>query len=158
MTPADFLHDILDPGLRWCATHGGPPVSDAARRFLLAVAVQESGLEHRAQQDDGPARGFWQFETGGVRGVLISRMTSRAVLNCCDAAVIEPTSDAIHRAIEGHDLMAVAMARLLLYTDPPPIPTDETPAWDCYDRLWRPGKPRPGDWHLSWLSACGAVP
>lgn len=170
MTPAAFLADVLEPGLDWCARVAGVDRDrPAARRFLLAVAGQESGLVHRAQVLDGgrpgPARGFFQFEQGcpvsraGVSGVLLHRTTAPLVRALCVAASVEVTPAAIWRAIEGHDRLAVGLARLLLLTDPAPIPGDERGAWDCYAaRLWRPGKPHPAKWAGHWLAAgraCG---
>lgn len=64
-----------------------------------------------------------------------------------------PDAASVWRAIEGHDRLATAFARLLLWTDPHPIPTEERAAWDCYLRLWRPGKPRPAEWPALWRLA-----
>src|SRR5215831_11244028 len=76
MPPDLFLNSILDPGLVALFQNGGPAITDAARRFLLAIAFQESGpkLEARYQNSPsasaGPAHGWWQFEQdGGVAGV-----------------------------------------------------------------------------------------
>lgn len=48
---------------------------------------------------------------------------------------------AVWQAIERDDVLACALARLLLYTDPSRLPDlgDEAGAWDLYLRTWRPG-------------------
>jgi len=164
MPPEIFLSDILDPGLAALAEQGGPVVSDAARRFLLAVALQESGpkLDARYQNSPagapGPARGWWQFEqSGAVRGVLTHSASQRLARLMCDACTVVAGEAAVWRALEGHDLLASAFARLLLWTDPPPIPTTQPAAWDCYMRLWRPGKPNQPAWAGNWSTAVQTV-
>jgi hypothetical protein len=162
MTQAEFLARIQRPAEAWCLRVVGIPTSPEATRFLLAVAGQESACTHRAQITrsgaPGPARSFWQGElTGGmVHGVLhfnserIHRM-SRALYAASDVA---PQREAIWRAIEWHDPLAYGLARLLLLTDPFPIPTTQQAAWDCYlHRLWRPGRPHPETWPGWWQGA-----
>lgn len=163
MTPAVFLARVLDPGLDWLESVAGVTRARvAARPFLLAVALQESGLVHRAQVVSGgglgPARGWWQFEQGGgVAGVLRHAASAPAVRQVCAAAHVRPEAAAIWRAIEGHDMLATAVARLLLLTDPQAVPLDEAAAWACYrDRLWRPGKPHAATWPKHWASAQAA--
>lgn len=155
-TPAWFAAEVLAPGLAWLAPMvppGGPPDTPAVRRWLLAVAMQESGLRHRTQLGGGPARGFWQFEQAGVRGVLMHPASGKLALAACRAAVVEPDAASVWRAIEGHDRLATALARLLLWTDPHPVPTEERDGWACYLRLWRPGRPRPETWAECWRRA-----
>ena len=161
MTPLEFLHQILDPGLELLTGLGGPAVSDAARQFLLCVALQESGpkLEARYQNSPsasaGSARGWWQFEQGGgVRGVMSHPASSALARQLCGACYVQWNEAAIWRALEGHDMLSAGFGRLLLYTDPHPIPTLQHPAWICYaDRLWRPGKPHPDVWPGNWSTA-----
>lgn len=121
--------------------------SPAAETLLLAIGLQESGFATRHQLS-GPAHGFWQFERGGVSGVLThpaSRITARAV---CEARSIKPTIEAVYAAIEHDDVLAAAFARLLLWTDPAPLPAVGKVAagWDYYLRTWRPGKPHRDRW------------
>src|SRR5690606_12018619 len=69
------LHDaktLIEAGL---ALLPEPDSSREARAMLLAIALQESRFMHR-RQIGGPARGYWQFEVGGVRGVMTHRHTS----------------------------------------------------------------------------------
>jgi hypothetical protein len=164
MTPRDFLTRVIDPGLALLASHGGPPASDAARRFLLAIAQQESGpsLTARYQGDPsqtpGPARGWWQFEQGGgVRGVLThpaTRVAAKAVLDYHEVSLNEP---AVWRTLEGHDEVAAALARLLIFSDPAPLPMTAETGWAYYQRVWRPGAPRPETWAANWERAGAAL-
>lgn len=165
MQPPDFLYTIVDPGLNLISELGGPKPTDDVRRFLLAVAMQESGraLEARYQNSPGPvpgpARGFWQFErTGGVHGVLTHGASKSLAKQLCEACAVHSDTSAVWRALEGHDLLATGFARLLLFTDTHPVPTTEEAAWDCYcNRLWRPGAPHPETWHENWEAAGSTV-
>lgn len=162
MMPDRFYADLLRPGLVALAGLGGPMRTPEAECFLLAVALQESGLTQRVQVlangHPGPARGFWQFEQGGVRGILSHPASISLALTLCKQAQIEPNTRAVWRALEGHDALAIGFARLLLLTDPYPIPTTESTAWDAYaHRLWRPGKPHPDSWGSNWVIAAKTV-
>jgi hypothetical protein len=48
---------------------------------------------------------------------------------------------------------------LLLLTDPKKLPELDDPktAWDYYQRLWRPGKPRPEAWPAFHAAAVAEV-
>lgn len=163
MTHAEFLHRIMRPSAAWVEQVTGLRPTPEALRFLLAVAGQESNCEHRAQVlnggGPGPARGHYQFEQGGgVKGVMTHRASAQHAAALCEAASVRFESGAIWRALEGHDGLAYGFARLLLLTDPRPIPTDQAPAWECYaERLWRPGKPHPQTWSRHWQAAGIAV-
>lgn len=163
MTPEDFYHRILQPGLEFCASVGGPVMSADAARFLLAVCKQESDLMHRYQlgvgNHPGPARGWAQFERGGgVAGVMLHPVSRQTVVRACERLGVHFEAGAIWRAIEGNDDLAVTLARMLLRTDPQAIPTTQAAAWDCYLRLWRPGKPHPDKWPEAWRAASSVVP
>lgn len=114
---------------------------DEARVQLLAQGLQESGFEHR-QQIGGPARSYWQFEqAGGIRGVLThpaSKAYARAV---CGLRAVAPVESDVYAAFLSDDQLGCAFARLLLWTDPEPLPRlgDERGAFDLYLRTWRPG-------------------
>lgn len=144
---------VLDPALK------GWPDSREARVMLLAIGLQESRFAHR-RQVRGPARGFWQFELGGgVRGVM-THPTSRArAVQACQAAGIAATYEAAYRQLEHDDLLAARFARLLLLTDPKPLPGlgDEQGAWDYYIRNWRPGKPHRHTWGRLYAQALEVV-
>lgn len=164
MTPDAFHRRILQPGLVDLQSLGGPPKSASAARFLLAVALQESRCEWRYQivRDDmrpGPARSFWQLEAaGGVTGVMSHKASAALCGKLCERHEVKHQRGAIWRAMEGHDMLAVGMARLLLLTDPFPIPATEAGAWTCYaHRLWRSGNPHPATWQGHWRVASETV-
>lgn len=138
--------------------------SSAARVMLIAMALQESGLNARAQRPlrpgmpNGPARGLWQFERGGgVAGVLRHDATRAFAHEVCRARGVLATSQAAWAAMEHDDILAACFARLLLWTDAGPLPTAERAGWDAYNRTWRPGKPHPERWPNNWRLAKEAV-
>ncbi len=119
----------------------------AARVLLLAIGLQESRLTHR-RQINGPARGLWQFERGGgVRGVLNHTATERHADALCKVRNVLPTPEAVYAALEVDDVLAAGFARLLMWSDPAPVPTTPDSAWAFYAyRTWRPGKPHRQTW------------
>lgn len=120
--------------------------SHAAAVMLTAIGLQESRFVHR-KQIGGPATGFWQFEKyGGVKGVLMHRSTDLYAESVCLLRRVAAGADLVHKKLEIDDILACAFARLLLWTDPRPLPTTAEGGWDCYMRLWRPGKPHPETW------------
>ena len=122
--------------------------SEQAVVQMLAIGLQESRFERR-RQVGGPAVGFWQFEQGGgVRGALRHSASRESALAVCRARNVIATESAVYAAIEHDDVLAAAFARLLLWTDPKPLPAigDEQGAWDLYLRVWRPGKPHRHTW------------
>lgn len=163
MTPADFLRDIMRPAAAWTERVVGERSGPEALRFLLTVALQESACRHRYQELQGggvgAARGWWQFEQGGgVTGVLRHPASRAKALALCQAANVRPEAAAVWRALEGHDGLAYGFARLLLLTDPYPIPSEQDAAWTCYAvRLWRPGRPHPEVWPANWQAAALAM-
>lgn len=122
--------------------------SPEARVMLLAIGMQESRLEHRRQLGNGPARGLWQFERGGVRGVFNHEASRYWLDRLCSARGVLFNVDHIYPAIERDDVLAAGLARLLLFTDPARLPDvrDVDAAWALYARTWRPGKPHPETW------------
>jgi len=153
--PSDFAGNFIEPNLIRLENLGGPLHSDDAARMLLAIAYQESGLEHR-HQIGGPAHGFWQFERlGGVAGVLQHPATSAMAKAVLESELIPVSVDAAFAAIEFNNMVAVSWARLLLYSDPLQLPTyrDQGIAWSYYQRNWRPGKPHPSRWADAWKLA-----
>jgi hypothetical protein len=159
--PAECNRLILTPALALL-----PPRMDtaAARVMLIAMALQESGLNARAQHSlrpgmpPGPARGLWQFERGGgVRGVLRHDATTHKAHELCAHFGITSTSHAVWNAIETNDVLAACFARLLLWTDAGPLPTTEAAGWETYLRTWRPGKPHPERWPRNFKLAQEAI-
>jgi hypothetical protein len=164
VSPAEFRRTVIEPGAAWFEAVTGHHSTVDAKRLLLAIAIQESALTHRAQVlaggAAGPARGFWQFEQGGgVSGVLRHPASRPRALACCEATFVVAEAAAVWRALEGHDLLAYAFARLLMLTDPYAVPVTQEAAWTCYNtRLWRPGKPHPSKWSGSWAQAVAEYP
>jgi hypothetical protein len=159
--PDTFARTILAPGIEFSGITRQRP---QAATFLLAVAIQETGLLERAQRlgtgAPGPARGWWQFEMPTI-GLLLAHATASPILaGLAQRVRVRPQAEDIWRAIEGHDALACAVARLLLLTDRLPIPTDEEAAWECYARrLWRPGKPHRARWReTAWPQAVATLP
>ncbi|WP_043309275.1 hypothetical protein [Pseudomonas sp. ML96] len=120
----------------------------AAEIQLLATHLQEAPNGEQCQLPVrpgkcGPARGIFQFELGGgVAGVLRHRSSRQHVLEVCAALGVPPTEQGIFDALPGTvDVLDCALARLLYWTDPNPLPdvgAVET-AWRYYLRNWRPG-------------------
>lgn len=133
--------------------------SPEARVMLLAIGLQESRFAHRLQVG-GPARGFWQFERGGgIKGVLTHSTSKARAIAFCMAAGVAPTIDAAYQAVAEDDVLACQFARLLLLTDPQPLPAlgEQMEAWGYYLRNWRPGKPHPKTWSALYQQALKAV-
>ncbi|MNO76378.1 hypothetical protein D3C76_674500 [compost metagenome] len=125
-----------------------------ARVNLAAIGFQESEYLVRIQYGNGPARSYWQFENGrlaGINGVLTHRASSDLAKAVCKARGVEPERMAVWKAMETDDVLGAAFARLLMYTDPLPLPDNAADAWEMYaKRLWRPGRPHPDKWPKSW--------
>lgn len=133
--------------------------SPAAEIMLLAIGLQESRFTHR-RQVRGPARGFWQFERGGgVAGVLRHPVSREHALRVCDARGVQPVPEQVYQRLEHDDVLAAAFARLLLWTDPAPLPAvgEVDRAWDLYMRTWRPGKPHRQTWDALYARAMDEV-
>ena len=118
----------------------------AARGMLYAIAMQESRFTHR-RQIRGPARGFWQFEKIGVRGVLEHRASAHIVRPVLHQLRYPDDPDAIYLALE-NDILAVIFARLLLWRLPMalPGPDEAQEAWNQYIATWGPGRPHRATW------------
>ena len=134
--------------------------SPEATALLLAIGAQESRFESR-RQCSGPARGFWQFEPAGVRGVLdhsASHVPIRAVLRALRYGEADHAGEILH-ALEHNDTLAACFARCLLWTLPGrlPGPNDAEEGWMLYREAWRPGKPRRETWTANYAIGWGAV-
>lgn len=162
-----FLREIVSPAMALL-----PKQMDSARArvLLLAICLQESRLAHRWQVVDGggkgPARGLAQFERGskasrgGVWGVYMHHATHELLRLLCRDRDINFEPYAIWAQLEHDDVLAVGLARLLIYTDAFPLPDvdDERGAWELYAlRCWRPGKAHPSTWPANHFAARKAV-
>ena len=145
-TPAQAVVRLcIDPGLAMLPSRMDTP---EARVLMLAICGQEADFHHRWQVVDrarpgvmGPARGLWQFERGGVRGVLTHERTKTQAAEVCRMRNVAPTVDAVYNALHLDDTLAAAFARLLLWSSPRALPAvgQEQAAFDFYLREWRPG-------------------
>ncbi|MGO1069323.1 hypothetical protein [Lysobacter sp. CA199] len=150
-TPSEALREAVIPGLALLPAKLDSP---AARLLVLGICMQESNLTDRAQVlnggGKGPARGLPQFERGteaskgGVWGIYLHPASRELLRGVCAARKVPFHPNAIWKAIEVDDLLAVACARLLLLTDAEPLPAvgDLDGAFVYYLRTWRPGAAR----------------
>jgi hypothetical protein len=167
MLPETF-HSIVEPAAaKLFPTRFSSPEASA---MILAIGLQESGFMHRRQLIGanrnwwqslrGPATGFFQFETIGIRGVLEHHTTgplARSVLQMFGY----PTDDVatIHRALVHNDILATAFARLALFRLPDRLPSsvEHHKGWEQYIEAWRPGKPHPERWGENFNRAWSIV-
>lgn len=162
MTPQRLLTTGIIPALTELAARG---IEDtpAARRFLLAIALQESALAHRRQvvtggEENGPAVSFWQFEKGGgCKGVLSHHAVKAHAEALCLAYNVQATPGGLWEAMRFNDVVAAGMARLLVYTLPSALPKSAAEGWAQYLAAWRPGKPHPDRWARNWGIATDVV-
>lgn len=131
--------------------------SKEARAMLWAIGRQEGRMIHR-RQIGGPARGLWQFERGGgVKGVLKHGASADHARRLCEARGVEPTAEAVYHQLEHDDILACGFARLLLWTDPDPLPKvrlqNTEDAWLTYIENWRPGRAHRHTWNDFWKEA-----
>jgi hypothetical protein len=141
-----------------------PPVmaSPEASAMLLAIGLQESRFLDRQQRQDGPARGFWQFERAGIKGVLHHRSTGGHVTSALRQLRYETIIDDVrscHALVEHNDTVAAIFARLLLWTLPKALPARDDPeqGWFQYLDAWRPGRPHYETWTPLYTQAWHVV-
>lgn len=159
MTPADALTRIIRPALTRLPDK---MTSQPAIIMLLAIGLQESRFLHR-EQIGGPARSYWQFERGGLVGLFTHPATREHAVSVCRALGFDASAWATYDNLLESDALGCCMARLLLWSDPAPLPAADDPgrAWSLYLRTWRPGKPRPESWpecHRQAREAAAEVP
>ena len=138
------LKNVVDPGLALLPEKMNTPESVV---MLLTIGQQESRFQFR-RQVRGPAHGFYQFESGGgVHGVLTHKASRPYIYPILESLEVNETE--LYDSIVYNDALATVCARLLLYTDPRPLPalnTDPGESWSYYIRNWRPGKPHRQTW------------
>lgn len=148
-----------------------PPVmtSPEAMALLVAIGRQESGFRYRRQVAGrsssgetvfGPARGWWQFEMGGVEAVLEHRDIRDHAARTLDRMGYSDDAREAHLALEHNDVLAAVFARLLLWADPRALPgaDDPTQGWLIYLSTWRPGKAKPHTWSSHFDNAWATLP
>lgn len=161
MTPQRLLKNAILPALAELAARGIPDTADA-RRFVLAIALQESSLRCRRQvvggAENGPAVSYWQFEKGGgCVGVLRHPAAAPHMAALCALYDVQATPEALWAAMQYNDVLAAAAARLLVYALPSALPKVDSIGWGLYLSSWRPGKPRFSDWPDNWNTATAVV-
>ncbi len=158
MTPKDILVNAVEPALAMLAKQGVFS-DDRARVLIMAVFGQESAWQYR-QQIGGPAHGLGQFEKGGgVVGVLTHPASRDKIKAVCAELGVPCDAESVYEAMVENDVLAAAMARLLLWTDPTPLPAVGAvqAAWEYYARNWRPGAPHPEAWAARYKTAIDVV-
>ena len=162
MTPQRLIQTGIAPALAELEATGIKDTTDA-RRFLLAIALQETSLRYRRQvlaggAQTGPAASWYQFEKGGgcVR-VLTHRAVAERMKKVCADYNIEATPQGLWEGMRFNDVVASAAARLLIYTLPKGLPTTAQEGWEQYLAAWRPGKPHYSTWVANWGAATLAV-
>lgn len=140
-----------------------------AQAMLIAIGLQESDFLHRRQligrnrnwweSLKGPASGFWQFEKIGIRGVIEHHRAGPMFKKVCDTLGYPMDVNVIHKAIVHNDILAVALARCLLWTVPEKLPGvgEALDGWNQYLSAWRPGKPSPVRWEERYIKAWDIV-
>lgn len=151
MTPSEVLRTAIAPALAILPSQMDTP---EARVMLLSIGLQESRFVARQQMGGGPARGFWQCEPGtqksrgGVWGFYLHPASRYWMSVLCKARGVAFDAASIYNELDGDDVLAAGVARLGLFTDPRPLPATNDPigSWSLYQRVWRPGRPRPDTW------------
>lgn len=141
--------------------------SERATALILAIGLQESEFRARRQYQRGPAKGYWEFELRGVKGVLTHPRSAQHAETVIDALCYRmgprtsPARQAvtIYDAMADNDTLGCCWARLLLWTLPVPLPgpDEATAAWGQYTAAWKPGKPRPETWAHNYGEAWARV-
>lgn len=164
MDAAEFNTTIFQPCRAWfvTATKAAIPVTSQSDVLMLAIAGQESGWSDRVQSGAGPAHGFWQFEKGGGVAGVMGRYPNFVLAMAAKTGVITEVTAAqvwLAMALPQGDGLSFGMARLLLWTDPTPLPAvgDEDDGWDYYQSLWRPGAPSRSRWATVYPEAMAAL-
>lgn len=156
MTPERLLDTAIGPAHRVLPMR---MLSDEAEAMLIAIALQESGLRARVQSGGGPAHGLWQFERGGIAGVLQHHTTGTDAQRVCRELLYDASVEVVYQALPNADVLAAVFARLYLWQWPGPLPSLDDPweAWEQYVGTWRPGKPHRHRWAENWAIAVNAV-
>lgn len=178
ISPRLFRRAVIMPGLDQLATvineeDGGFAWADRLcfvpqlQVMLLAVALQESRLEHRVQigslgqELPQHARGWWQCERSGCSAVLNNAQTAWLHKALVAYGLSDPTTTKLHELVRDVDVIAVWTARALLWAVPQPLPDmrhdQREVAWEQYLLGWNPGKPRKAAWMSNWSTAVVTV-
>jgi len=137
-----------------------PPRLDSpeAKAMMIAIAMQESRWDER-RQIGGPARGFFQFELAGVRGVLNHKTSQPIICSVLDRLDYDYQPMTSFEAITHNDVLAFSYARCLLWTLPDPLPLrgEAGEGYRQYIESWRPGRPHRASWNKFFNDAWAIV-
>jgi hypothetical protein len=155
-----FYHNNMYWGLQWLDEEIPHATSVAAKRMLLATAFVESGLRNRRQIGNGTAKSFWMFERVTIQHLLVTthNHVGSILRKACNFHNCAIDSIQIHSCIEGHDDLAVILARLLMHSKDYPIPLSQKDSYNYYIRTWKPGRPRPERWDAAYTLAAVFFP
>lgn len=141
----DVLAQVIVPAFAHLPDQPNTPES---RLIVLATGGQET--QYRTRQQDGgePARGLFQMQYNCVLDVMHNPASGNAVWNLCGSLGVTYGSHAMFDALLTNDEFAACMCRLAFWCDPRPLPEvgDVLGAWNCYERVQRPGKPSYTRW------------
>jgi hypothetical protein len=122
-----------------------------AECLLLGTAAQESQFRF-LHQEGGPALGLWQMEPGTLLDLRLwlAQGKNAALRKVAECWRNDQRSDLVHESLVGNLNWACAMARLLYWRHPQPLPlasllTAETVAyrlWPVYKLAWNTEKGR----------------
>lgn len=157
MTPEELFHEWVLPAMVHLEKLTGIKTERNGEALVMTIAGQESDWAARVQHG-GPAHSFWQFEKGGgVAGLF--RVVPNQLQAVCDYLYIPFDIDSVYQSMIYNDTLAACMARLLLFTDPAPLPAlgDVEGGWQYYLRNWRPGAPHPEVWPIRYATVMGIV-
>jgi hypothetical protein len=138
--------------------------SPRARAMLLSIGLQETEFKARRQlvagekrwwKSQGPAVGYWQNERIGIQGIMQHHRAGPMLRNICDTLGYPFDLDVLYDAVKYDNILAVVIARLMLWVHPDPLPgpNDVSTSWQYYLRTWRPGKPHPERWEDNYRRA-----
>jgi len=162
MTLNDVIRTATAPALAILPAQMDTP---EARVMLLSIGQQESRFAARQQMGGGPARGFWQCEQGtlkskgGIWGFYLHPASRYWLSVLCKVRGVSFDATSIYNTLDKDDVLAAGVARLGLFTDPKALPAtnDVIGSWNLYQRVWRPGKPRPDTWPDYHANAVAAI-
>lgn len=130
-----------------------------AEVLLLTTGLAASGFRNR-RDARSQGRGYWRAEPDGVMvgGVLRAVQTRDLAVAVCDARQVPPIAERVYSALEHDDVLAAALARLLLWSDPAGLPPlgDEAGAWACYQRHWAVDESDRRSWAIHYRLALAA--
>jgi hypothetical protein len=121
MTPEEFIDEIIDPTLTVLSQHG-ISYTQAAQDLLLGTAIQESRLQN-IKQIGGPALGFFQMEPATHNDIWINFLSYKPDLAACVSSFIPSGEQPLSSDLITFPKYACAMARVLYFRCPKPIPT-----------------------------------